>query len=315
MNINLSKKIIAFAMRLLVSLAFFALAFNRVGVWYFDKNPFFRIENLAEALIGFILGACIFLFFPIITKSFSIWFENLFFKILRRVVSDFLKVRAERIREAKIKKENQKKENLEMDIKKQGGSPVILDTSAVIDGRILEVIKLGFLDSLIVVSDSVVAELRHIADSKEDIKRRRGRRGLDILNEIKKIKGKNFKNVNVDSAVEVDKGLVSLAKKYGGKLATVDFNLNKAAKISGVKVMNINDLVNCLKTVVLPGENLSVKVIQVGKDAHQGVGYLDDGTMVVVENGSEFVNKGPIEAVVNRVIQTSAGKMVFCKIK
>jgi len=312
MNFKASKKIITISIRFLVALAFFALTFNRAGVWYFNKNPFLRLEDLAETLIGLVLGLLVFLFFPVITKSVGDWFENLFFKILRRVVSDFLKVQTERIKESKIRKEDKLKKEADESIKKYGGSPVVLDTSSIIDGRILEVIKLGFVDSLIIVSDGVVQELRHIADSKDPVRRQRGRRGLDILNEIKKVKGKNFKIVIGDMKEEVDKNLVHIAKKYKGRLATVDFNLNKAAKVSGVKVMNINDLVNHLKTVILPGEKIAVKVIQIGKDAHQGVGYLDDGTMVVVEEGKDFVDKAAIDVVVKRVIQTSAGKMIFC---
>jgi len=312
MNLKLSKKFISFIIRVLVSFAFFALSFNRAGEWYFNKNPLLKIENLAESLISLALGFVVFSFSPYIAKGVSNWFENLFFKVLRRVVSDFLKVQSDRIKDAKIKKETSRKLAMDEDIKKREGSPVILDTSSIIDGRILEVIKLGFLDSLIIISESVIQELRHIADSKDPVRRQRGRRGLDILSEIKKIKGKNFKAVNADSNEEVDKGLVKLAKKYKGRLATSDFNLNKAAKISGVKFMNINDLVNCLKTVVLPGEKLTVKLIQPGKEAHQGVGYLDDGTMVVVENGSVFVGGEVVEVTVKRVIQTSAGKMLFC---
>lgn len=312
MNLKPSKKLISFIVRLGVSFAFFAFAFNRAGAWYFDKNPFLKLENLAESLIGFILGVLTFLFSSYIAKGVARWFENLVFKILKRVVSDFLKVRSERIREAKRKKETNQKQAADEAIKKCGGSPVILDTSSIIDGRILDVIKLGFLDSLVIVSDSVLQELRHIADSKDSIRRQRGRRGLDILNDIKKYKGKNFKIANSDPKMEVDKGLVDLAKKYKGRLATVDFNLNKAAKVSGVKIMNINELINCLKTIVLPGEKVLVKIIQPGKDANQGVGYLDDGTMVVVENGKDFIDKASIEVTVKRVIQTSAGKMLFC---
>ncbi|MBU1017103.1 PIN domain nuclease [Patescibacteria group bacterium] len=312
MNLKPSKKLMSSVIRVVVSLAFFFFAFNRAGVGHFNNAPFLRFENLAEVLIGFMLGSVVFLFSPRIAKGVSRWFENLFFKVLKRVVSDFLKVQSERIRESKIKKETSRREATDEDIKKREGSPVILDTSSIIDGRILEVIKLGFLDSLVIVSDGVVQELRHIADSKDSVRRQRGRRGLDILNEIKKAKGKNFKILAGNSNEEVDKGLIRLAKKYRGRLATVDFNLNKAAKVSGVKVMNINDLVNCLKTVILPGEKITVKVIQPGKDASQGVGYLDDGTMVVVEEGSGFIGKDAMEVVVKRVIQTSAGKMIFC---
>jgi len=312
MNLKPSKKLISSVIRVVVSLVFFFIAFNRAGVWHFNNAPFLKLENLAEALIGFVLGIAVFWFSPRVARAFSRWFENLFFKVLKRVVSDFLKVQSERIRESKIKKETSRRDAADEDIKKREGSPVILDTSSIIDGRILEVIKLGFLDSLIIVFDGVVQELRHIADSKDPIRRQRGRRGLDILNEIKKAKGKNFKILAGNSNEEVDKGLIRLAKKYKGGLATVDFNLNKAAKVSGVKVMNINDLVNCLKTVILPGEKITVKVIQPGKDASQGVGYLDDGTMVVVEEGSSFIGKDAVGVTVKRVIQTSAGKMIFC---
>lgn len=310
-RLRVSKMVIITLIRIVISVLLFLASYNRLGAWYFSKNPLFNIENLAEVLIAFILGTLLYFFSPTLGKALSNWFENLIFKALRRVVTDFLKMQSERRNEAKIKSDAKKRKSVEEELKKYS-SPVIMDTSAIIDGRILEVIKLGFLDSAVVVPEFVVSELRHIADSEDKIKRQRGRRGLDILNDIKKVKGKNFKLLNISLKGEVDKDLVDLAKKYKGRLATVDFNLNKAAKVSGVKVINVNELVNSLKTVVLPGEMVAVKVIQQGKENNQGVGYLEDGTMVVVENGQSMLGKGEIDVEVKRVIQTTAGKMVFC---
>ncbi len=312
-RLKVSKKILFTLIRVLVSVLLFLTAFNRASIWYFKQNPLLNIENFAEIIIAFVFSVVLYFFSPNIAKGVSSWFENLVFKVLKRVVSDFVKMQSDRIREAKIKRDVQKKESFEEELKlKRYGSPVIMDTSAIIDGRILEVIKLGFLDSILIVPDSVITELRHIADSEDKLKRQRGRRGFDILNDIKRVKGKNYKLINTNFKGEVDKGLIDLAKKYKGRLATVDFNLNKAAKVSGVKVINVNELVNSLKTVVLPGENILVKIIQRGKEENQGVGYLDDGTMVVVDGGWSMVGKGEVGVEVKRVIQTPAGKMVFC---
>ncbi len=196
-----------------------------------------------------------------------------------------------------------------------GSGDKILDTSVIIDGRIADIIDIGFLEGPLVVPNFVLQELQRIADSSDPLKRSKGRRGLEILNRIKsgtiKIKISDF---DVPNVPEVDDKLIHLAKNIKGKIVTNDFNLNKVAKFQGIDILNINDLSNALKPVFLAGEPLHIKVIKDGKEAGQGIAYLDDGTMVVVEGGKAYVGQ-TIDAVVTSVLQTAAGRMVFTKKK
>ena len=189
---------------------------------------------------------------------------------------------------------------------------ILIDTSAIIDGRILEIVRIGFLNGHLIVPKFVLEELQNIADSADDLRRSRGRRGLEILNELKKEKGIKLKVVDNDfpSEIDVDAKIVKLAKKLGAKLMTVDYNLNRVAQIQNIIVLNVNELNNVLRPVVLPGEKLHIKLVQEGKDKDQGVGYLEDGTMVVVEGGHGLIGK-EVEVSVTRVFQTIAGKMIF----
>ncbi|MDO4922656.1 MAG: TRAM domain-containing protein [Peptococcaceae bacterium] len=192
--------------------------------------------------------------------------------------------------------------------------PKVLDTSVIIDGRIVEICRAGFLEGPLVITNFVLDELRHIADSSDSIKRVRGRRGLDILNELQ---GIDVEVVNVkidyDDIPEVDAKLVQLAKDYNGYVVTNDFNLNKVASFQKVKTLNVNELAGAIKTVVLPGEKMRVEVVSRGKENDQGVGYLDDGTMIVVENGKHVIGK-TVETTVTSVIQTNAGRMIFVRL-
>lgn len=192
--------------------------------------------------------------------------------------------------------------------------PLILDTSSVIDGRIVDIAKTGFLDGTFIVLSCVLEELQKIADSKNTLKRNRGRRGLEILEELKKEERLPFKIIDcqVKNFENLDAELLRFSKRLGGKVVTTDYNLNKVAKVSGVKVLNVNELANMVKTVVLPGEELIIKVIQQGKEKGQGVGYLPDGTMVVVEDGEDLVGQ-EVETMVERLFQTEAGRMIFVK--
>ncbi|AST94018.1 MULTISPECIES: PIN/TRAM domain-containing protein [Sutcliffiella] len=192
----------------------------------------------------------------------------------------------------------------------------ILDTSVIIDGRVADICQTGFLEGTIVIPRFVLEELQHIADSSDVLKRNRGRRGLDILNRIQKelsIKVEIYEG-NFEDIQEVDSKLVKLAKLTSGVVVTNDFNLNKVCELQNVDVLNINDLANAVKPVVLPGEELTVQVIKDGKEHNQGVAYLDDGTMIVVEEGRDFIGKH-IEVLVTSVLQTSAGRMIFAKPK
>ncbi len=192
----------------------------------------------------------------------------------------------------------------------------ILDTSVIIDGRIADICETGFIEGTLVIPRFVLKELQKIADSSDGLKRNRGRRGLDVLNKIQKkvnvpvrIDETDFPNIK-----EVDGKLVRLGKVSGGKLFTNDFNLNKVAELEGVPVLNINELAETLKPVVLPGEEMNIHIIKEGKEFTQGVGYLDDGTMVVVDNGQDFIGQ-KVKVIVSSVLQTTAGRMIFAKLE
>jgi uncharacterized protein YacL len=188
----------------------------------------------------------------------------------------------------------------------------ILDTSVIIDGRIADVCETGFLDGTLVVPQFVLKELQLVADSSDSLKRNRGRRGLDILQKIQKMAGVHVMISDVDfpDVREVDLKLIELARTMQGKIVTNDFNLNKVAQLRGVSVLNVNELANSLKPVVLPGEIMKVFILKEGKEYNQGVAYLDDGTMVVVDNARKMISK-TIDIVVTSVLQTTAGKMIF----
>lgn len=193
---------------------------------------------------------------------------------------------------------------------------IFLDTSAIIDGRVFDVINMGILIGTVMIPESILLELKHIADSQDLVKRERGRKGLAFLDRLKKSKGIKVihlpdKNGN-GSPKEVDEKLIEITKSYKGRLITCDYNLEKKASISGVLAININTLANHLKIKAVPGEALHIKILHVGKDLTQGVGYLDDGTMLVVEHASEDVGRD-IDVIVSRVIQTTAGRILFSK--
>lgn len=202
--------------------------------------------------------------------------------------------------------------------KKPEGTPKIFDTSVIIDGRIAEIMKTGFLEGPIVIPEFVLVELRHIADSSDSLKRTRGRRGLDILNKIQSDYGIEIYNTDNEKTLkeipEVDVKLLKLAQMMNGKVVTNDFNLNKVATINGVSVLNINELANTLKPVVLPGEDMTVHLVKQGKDNSQAIAYLDDGTMIVVEDGRRMIGK-TADIYVTSVLQTSAGRMIFGRLK
>lgn len=199
---------------------------------------------------------------------------------------------------------------------KDEASPKILDTSVIIDGRIADIMKTGFIEGQIIIPEFVLVELRHIADSSDGLKRQRGRRGLDILNQIQRDYGVEIYNTNSEKVLEeipeVDVKLLKLAQIMNGKVVTNDFNLNKVALIKGVPVLNINELANTMKPVVLPGEEMILSLVKEGKERDQAVAYLDDGTMIVVEEGRLFIGQ-TIKVVVTSVLQTSAGRMIFAK--
>lgn len=198
----------------------------------------------------------------------------------------------------------------------EGGYKIILDTSAIIDGRIADISQTGFLQGTLILPRFVLNELQHIADSTDDMRRKRGRRGLDMLNRIQKETGVPVEilDTSSDDNEPVDSRLVKLAKQLIGPIVTSDFNLNKVAEIQGVKVLNINELATAVRPLVLPGEEMEVRIIQEGKEFGQGVAFMDDGTMVVVEGGRKYLNN-KIDITVTRVLQTAAGRMIFAQLK
>ena len=196
-----------------------------------------------------------------------------------------------------------------------GHVPVLLDTSVIIDGRIADISHTGFIEGEMLVPRFVLNELQHIADSSDALRRNRGRRGLDMLHRLQSESTTPVRvtDMDIEGVREVDDKLVLLAKQLHCAILTNDYNLNRVAELQGVRVLNINELANAVKAILLPGESLTVKIIQEGKEVGQGVGYLDDGTMVVVEDGQPYI-KRKVEVVVTKVLQTAAGRMLFARL-
>jgi len=200
-------------------------------------------------------------------------------------------------------------------VRSRSGQTRVIDTSAIIDGRLVEVMRTKFLSGSIVVPDFVLEELQHVADSTDALKRARGRRGLEIVEEMKKTANGGFsvRSTEGGDLDQVDSRLVRLARELGASIVTTDYNLNKVAQIQGVEVLNVNELANALKPAVLPGEPLSIKIIREGREYDQGVGYLDDGTMIVVEGGRRLMGQ-QVQVEVTSILQSPSGKMIFTRV-
>ena len=200
--------------------------------------------------------------------------------------------------------------------KGRNNGQLILDTNAIIDGRIADVVQTGFIEGTLLIPRFVLDELRHIADSQDPTRRVRGRRGLDMLNQLQRGSDipVHISNIDFSDTREVDAKLIRLAKTIHCPIVSNDMNLNRAASLEGVKVLNINELANAVKSVVLQGESIAIVIVQEGKEPGQGIGFLDDGTMIVVEGGRRHINQ-EIEVSVTRVLQTAAGKMIFAQLK
>jgi len=198
---------------------------------------------------------------------------------------------------------------------RSNGRPVLLDTSVIIDGRIADISRTGFIEGEMLVPRFVLNELQHIADSPDTLRRNRGRRGLDMLHRLQteSVTPVRVTDMDIEDVREVDDKLVLLAKRLRCPIVTNDYNLNRVAELQGVRVLNINELANAVKALFLPGESLVVRIVQEGKEVGQGVGYLDDGTMVVVEDGAPYINR-EMEVTVTKVLQTAAGRMLFARL-
>jgi len=218
----------------------------------------------------------------------------------------------EREREEERDKERTKEREKANTVQPPASTQILLDTSAIIDGRIADISQTGFITGTLIVPRFVLNELQHIADSADTMRRNRGRRGLEMLNRLQKDATVPIKiiDANVEGIDEVDSKLVKLAQTMHSPIITNDFNLNRVAELQGVKVLNVNELANAVKPVLLPGEDIYIKIMQDGKELGQGVGYLDDGTMIVVEGGRQYMGM-TIEVTVTRVLQTVAGRMIF----
>lgn len=269
-------------------------------------------SDLISAIIGLVLGllAAALLSFPL---SFLPWWFGHVLPAVAAVAGAYLGISFMMMRRREVGRLLHLGWN-EMPEEQAASAPpkVLVDTSAIIDGRIADLAQTGFLQGTLVVPGFVLGELQHIADSPDALRRNRGRRGLDILNRMQKDGPAPVEIVDLDvrDVPEVDGKLVKLAQKLSCPVITNDFNLNRVAELQGVQVLNINQLANALKPVVLPGEEMDVHVIQEGKEYNQGVAYLDDGTMIVVENGRAYLDQH-VSVIVTRVLQTVAGRMIF----
>ncbi|MDY3052162.1 MAG: TRAM domain-containing protein [Ndongobacter sp.] len=272
------------------------------------------IAQLSIPFVGNVVGVILSVILYIVLGLLGI---RLALKNKEDILSGFhrLKESSSERRQARNERKGNAQEAAEEKPAAAAGIPKILDTSVIIDGRIAEVIETGFLEGPLVVSNYVLEELQHIADSSDHLRRERGRRGLDIINRIQ-TSGRievRIDNRTINTPKEVDAKLLVLTTKLRGCIVTNDYNLNKVAAVQGITVLNINDLANALRPVVIPGERMRLHVLKEGKEPDQGLAYLEDGTMVVIENGREYIGQ-TVDAVVTSVLQTAAGKMIFVRV-
>ncbi len=297
--------------RAFLSAVLFLLGFGLSNSFYFKENPLLGIAYLAEVLISIVLAVIGFYIIPTYFVKLRYWAENLIVNTVYEIVSNFWDMQTTRINSKKRDKQKKKAQDENRKLKETLLNSLVIDTSVLIDARILDIVKAGFMDSRLVIPTSVINELHLISDNQDRLKRERGRRGLDTIKKLKDVT-KVFVTATKSSEKGVDAQIIDFAKKNKLKIVTLDFNLNKVAKASGLKVLNINDLVDAVKLSVIPGDKLTVEIIQPGKEKKQGVGYMPDGTMIVVEGAMALVGE-TLDTTVTRVIQSSAGKIVFAE--
>lgn len=305
-------EITGFIIRATLGAVFFIAGFNFANTAFFRENPLFGVKFLAEIIISIATGAFGYHTLPIIFFRLKAWFESFLTSTISNIVWEFWSEQSQRMQVAHRTRQRQRKKDLDRKLREKYEDGVFIDTSVLIDGRIVEVAKTGFTPEPLIIPQSVIDELHLISDSDDTLKRQKGRRGLDIIEELKKDKAQKVEICPSDNGSKgVDKELVILCKRNKAHLMTLDFNLNKVATVAGVRVLNLNALVDAVKPAVLPGEHLEgIKIVQKGKERGQGVAYMPDGTMIVVEKGSSMVGK-KVDVTVSRLIQTPAGKMVF----
>ncbi len=293
-------------LRLIVAFLFatFAAIFSQLIPPLFGENSFIirALLTLAAALLGYIT-------FPKIVRPIISINMKVFNSVVHRVSSD-VSNQIVRFSRPNLPMGHPTPQVGSVSITK----PLILDTSAIIDGRILDIIRTGFVNGLILIPKFILVELQQVADSSDGLKRARGRKGFETIEKIKESKGIKLEVWDKDqNGKTVDEKLMNLAKSLHAKIITTDFNLNRVASVSGIGVLNVNDLANAVKTISFPGEKMEIKIVHLGKDKTQGVGYLDDGTMVVVSNVAEKIGQ-TIRVEVTKNIQTPAGRMIFAKV-
>lgn len=275
----------------------------------FPDLALFGVSQLLPTLTAFVFGAFSILILPVLSVQISSWFHDLMGKIVMENLAKFWEGQMTRFRE-RNPFSSERREEQPADVKEGG---IIFDTSVIIDGRILDIVETGFLPQDFILPRFVIEELQDVADSEDDIRRKKGRRGLETLEKLRGSKSGSFSVFDGDvRGKDIDRKLITLAKERDAKLLTVDFNLNKAARVSGVGVLNVNELANALRMNFVPGETLEIKVVQKGKEEGQGVGYLEDGTMIVVEEAENDIGK-KVEIEVTRSLQTEAGRMIFAR--
>lgn len=299
----------------------FIAALGLAFVLYFLTRRLFRVPvtyfifGLLGLLLGLLVGSLAAGFFRQLPGAYGQWLPLIVQAFLTIVVFDFFVTQSRKVSDV-MSVIYQRLLIFAYPEPRKDGRELVLDTSSLIDGRISDVIETGFIADKLIVPRFVLNELQNVADSADPIKRAKGRRGLEVLTDLQKHPKVKFELVedNPTRTEKVDEKLVKVAKARRARIITSDYNLNKVASISGVAVLNINELANSLRPAVVPGESLLVRVIQKGKGRGQGVGFLPDGTMIVVEEGSQYVGQD-IDTEVERIFQTAAGKMIFVRPK
>lgn len=284
------------------------LAFYLSDRWYFKENPLFDVIFLAEILIALSLGLIYYFWFLPTVSAIGRFINEWIIKTVRSAVSGVVEDIVSRYERRNLQKEQEPSDLQTL------AKPIILDTSAIIDGRVIELILTGIFDNVVVVPSIVIEELKHISDSPDKLRKERGRRGLDYLAKLEKssVDYKIIENGS-DGHKDVDQDIVRFVKNINARLATSDVNLSKVAKARKISVINVNELSDLLKPPMLPGDKMLIKLVQKGKAKDQSVGYLEDGTMIVVEASKQFVGEEK-EVVISRFLQTKAGKMYFAEV-
>ena len=303
----------SFVAKLVLGLIFFVLTLIISSNLIFKEFPLFGIKFLGELLLSFTLGVFGFHTVPLIAEKAKYWIEAFIQSAVSNIVWDFWEQQSKRMQTAKRRRQKEKQLGDKKKLAEKYENSVLLDTSVLIDGRIINIAKVGFFPGLsALILNVVINELHALSDSADDLKRLKGRRGLDNIEALKKVARVKVvkEELGKRDTHEVDKRLLSFAKKLNLSVMTLDFNLNKVAKTQNIKVLNLNELMESIKPELIPGEKLKVKIIQKGKEKNQGVAYLPDGTMIVVEDGKNKVGE-EASVEVSRLIQSPAGKIIF----